>query len=111
MVVMVFAALILFGIGDTLMKMVGNTGGPQGGRVVVETNIGKLTQLQMHNLMQQRKIVYRFLGSAFVRGNPEIAKYPPQYANFFVQDRMQRFGFGSVSVSGADSNTSTVRSP
>src|SRR5579872_4944244 len=76
MVVMVFAALILFGIGDTLIKMVGNTGGAQGSTVVVETNVGKLTQLQMHRLMQQRRIVQRFVAVAYARSHPEIEKSP-----------------------------------
>src|SRR5260370_39547561 len=76
MVVMVFAALILFGIGDTLIKMVSPRGGPQGSKVVVETNIGKLTQLQMHNLMQQRKIIHRFVQMAYARSHPEMEKSP-----------------------------------
>lgn len=98
MVVMVFAALILFGIGDTLLKMVGNTGGPQGSKVVVETNIGKLTQLQMHNLMQQRKIVQRFVALAYARSHPELEKSP--FFNQILPMVVQRYGFGQVSESG-----------
>ncbi len=94
MVVMVFAALILFGIGDTLLKMVGNTGGTQGGKVVVETNIGKLTQRQMHNLMQQRKIVHRFVATAYARSHPEIEKTP--FFNQMLPMVVQQFGFGRV---------------
>jgi hypothetical protein len=94
MVVMVFAALILFGIGDTLLKMVGGPG-PQGSKVVVETNIGKLTQLQMHNLMQQRKIVHRFVALAYARSHPEMEKSP--FANQILPMVVQRFGFGQIS--------------
>ena len=94
MVVMVFAALILFGIGDTLIKMVGGPG-PQGNKVVVETNIGKLTQLQMHNLMQQRKIVHRFVALAYARSHPEMEKSP--FFNQILPMVVQRFGFGQIS--------------
>ena len=102
MVVMVFAALILFGIGDTLIKMVGGSGGPQGTKVVVETNVGKLTQMQMHNLLQKRKIAYRFIQIAYARSHPEY-----ENAAFFgqlVNMQLQRFGFGQVSESGVVSS-------
>jgi hypothetical protein len=93
MVVMVFAALILFGIGDTLIKMVGGTGGPRGNKVVVETKIGNLTQLQMHNLIQKRRIVHRFVVLAFIRSHPEYEKI----SQYMLPGVIQQFGFGGIS--------------
>jgi hypothetical protein len=95
MVVLVFTAVILFTVGDSVLKMASGTGGPQGSKVVVETNIGKLTQLQMHNLMQQRKIVNRFIQTAYARSHPEMEKSP--FFNQMLPYILQRFGFGSIS--------------
>lgn len=97
MAVMVFVALILFGIGDTLMKMVGNTGGPQGSKVVVATNIGKLTQLQMHNLMQQRKIIHRFVQMAYIRSHPPQNRQQEAMLPYMANYASQQFGFGPIS--------------
>jgi|GEM_PF-6597949 len=94
MAVMVFVALILFGIGDTLMKMVGGPSGPRGSKVLVETNIGNLTQMQMQTLMQKRRIIQRFIQTAFMRSHPDLEKEP--YAGYMMSMTVQQYGFGRV---------------
>ena len=99
MVVMVFVALILFGIGDTLMKMVGGPSVPQGSKVLVETNIGKLSQMQMHTLMNKRRIIHLFIQKAYVRSHPQNEKSPmaDYMLSFMVQRMVQYYGFGPIS--------------
>ena len=95
MVVIILGAIFLFTVGDTVLKMFGGTGGPQGGKVTVETNIGKLTQRQIHNLMQQRKTVHNFIARAYARSHSEMEKSP--FFNQMLPYVVQRYGFGRIS--------------
>jgi hypothetical protein len=95
MVVMVFTALILFGIGDIFIRMQRSGGSAQSSKPVVETTAGNLTQAAMNNLMMQRRVVHRFIGAAYQKSHPEEATRP--YFGLQLQYIVGHFGFGGVS--------------
>ncbi len=88
-------AMIGFGLGDTLMKMVGRTGGSQAAKNVVETNIGSLSQVAMRQLVIHRRMVHRFVAAAYQGSHPDMAKSP--FFGQFIGMIVRQFGFGETS--------------
>lgn len=85
-------AMIGFGLGDTLIKMVRTGPSQQAAKIAVETNVGNLTQSQMNMLMYRRRMIQRFIVDAVVASQPDIGK-SPWFVNFIVR----RYGFGADS--------------
>ena len=84
-------AMIAFGLGDVIRQMSGPSASQREGRVVFETNIGNLTEMKIHQLAGQRRVVHRFIGNAFMTANPKLGS--PQITNMVVR----QFGFGGIS--------------
>jgi hypothetical protein len=93
MAILFIMCMIGFGVGDTILKMFGSgSRGPTEGKVVVETNVGNLSQRELNNLRGERRTVERFIVEAFIRANPQYARFPG------VGDYVVRsFGFGGIS--------------
>jgi hypothetical protein len=93
---LVLMAMLAFGIGDIALRMGRSRGINTGSPTVVETSIGKLSQMEMNQLVQRRKIVQQFLITAFSVTHPELAK-SPWFASRFVYPRIVRYGFSGES--------------
>ncbi|HLJ10931.1 MAG TPA: hypothetical protein VKU82_07065 [Planctomycetaceae bacterium] len=89
MVVMVFAALLLFGIGDTLMKLGRDRSEPRGTKTVVETNAGNLTEVAIRQMQGRRSMIHRFIAMAY----QAVSEKPNPYA---MQNVVGVYGFGGV---------------
>src|SRR5207247_1296208 len=63
-------AMIGFGLGDTLIKMVKTGPSQRAAKIAVETNIGNLTQSQMSMLMYRRTTIHRFIDAAYEASHP-----------------------------------------
>jgi len=93
MVILFIMCMIGFGVGDTILKMFGSGGrGPQEGKVVVETSVGNFTQRELNHMRGERRTVQRFIVEAFLKANPEYAKFPG-----IAEYVYQNFGFGGLS--------------
>lgn len=88
-------AMIGFGLGDTLMKIGTKGAGSQAGKNVVDTSIGGLSQLEMQTLVFHRREIHRFIGSAYQKSHPDLAKSP--FFGQFIQMIVRQFGFGGTS--------------
>ncbi len=95
MVVMVFAALILFGVGDIFIRMQRSGASRASGKPVVETTAGSLTQAAMSNLIAQRRFVHRFIAAAYQKSHPEMEKSP--FFGQLLPIIVRQFGFGGTS--------------
>lgn len=84
-------AMIAFGLGDVIRQIGGPSATQREGRVIFETNIGNLSEMKIHQLAGQRRVVHRFIGNAFTTANPKLGS--PQITNMVVR----QFGFGGVS--------------
>jgi hypothetical protein len=86
-------AMIAFGLGDVIRQMSGPSSSQREGKVVFETNIGNLTEVTIHRMAAERRIVHRFIADAFMAANTKLGS--PQITNMVVQ----QFGFGGLSES------------
>ncbi|HEY3966068.1 MAG TPA: hypothetical protein VGM05_16025 [Planctomycetaceae bacterium] len=86
-------AMIAFGLGDVIRQMSGPSSTQREGKVVFETNIGNLTEVTIHRMAAERRIVHRFIADAFMAANTKLGS--PQITNMVVQ----QFGFGGLSES------------
>ncbi|MSR56123.1 MAG: hypothetical protein EXS05_00375 [Planctomycetaceae bacterium] len=80
-------AILAFGLLEPLTQMVRSVSGGRDGSVVVESNVGNLSENGLRELRHRRSIANRFVYSAFVTANPkyaQIAQYMP--------GKVQRFG-------------------
>src|SRR5262245_37530839 len=90
-------AMIGFGIGDTLVRMVRVGASNRAIKNEVETNIGSLSQLQMHNLMVQRTNLQKFIGMAYQKSHADLIEKNPFIARFLMPRIMAEYGFGGTS--------------
>jgi hypothetical protein len=67
-------AMIAFGVGDQLMKMVSMGRGAHGA-VIMETNAGDLTQIGLRELAQNRRLANTFMYKALVAVNPQFEMF------------------------------------
>lgn len=82
-------AMLAFGVLDPLTKMSHVLRGSPDGGVVVETNVGNLTENGLRELRNSRRIANRFVYLAFVTANPEYATFAhmiPTKAQHFGRD-------------------------
>lgn len=91
-------AIVCFTIGDAVLKMTAGAlrGAPD---VVVETNAGNLTQVDISNLRRQRRVANDFMFRAFRAAHPEFEKFPfllqsPGYVQRFGPDTTDNLVFG-----------------
>lgn len=78
-------AMIAFGVGDQLMKMVSMGRGGQG-TVIMETNAGDLTQIGLRELTINRHLANTFMYKAALAVNPQIemfVRFAPGVAQHF----------------------------
>src|SRR5262245_58397797 len=90
-------AMIGFGIGDTLIRMVRVGSANRAVKNEVETNIGSLSQQQMHNLMMQRTMLQRFIAMAYQKSHADLMEKNPFLARFFMPRIIAEYGFGGTS--------------
>ncbi len=91
-------AMIGFGLGDIFQRMAGRIGGSaQASTNLVDTNIGGLSQLEMHNLIARRRAVRTFIGMAWQRSHADLREKQPFLFQFGAQNTVVRYGFGGLS--------------
>jgi hypothetical protein len=90
-------AMIGFGLGDIFQKMGRLGGSAQGSTNVVDTNIGGISQVEMHNLIYRRGNVQRFLALAWQRSHEDLKQKEPFLYHFGPQATLRRYGFGGTS--------------
>jgi hypothetical protein len=90
-------AMIGFGIGDTLVRMVRVGAANRAIKSEVETSIGNLSQMQMHNLLVQRTNLQKFIGIAFQKSHADLFEKPPYIGRYLMPRIMAEYGFGGTS--------------
>jgi hypothetical protein len=89
-------AMIGFGIGDTLVRMVRVSSANRAIKDEVETNIGSLSQVQMHNLMMRRMNLQKFVSMAYQKSHADLMEKNPFIARFLLPRIMAEYGFGGT---------------